>query len=128
LGAKLWMVRPLGFRIEDRRVRRSGMDYWQHLVWEAVDDWGALVARLPNSDRKPWFFSKSGPRLYHTAKFQRGDVLVFGSESRGLPRTLLDGDPRQCLRIPIRPDARSLNLAVAVAVAAYEAQRQWDCP
>jgi tRNA (cytidine/uridine-2'-O-)-methyltransferase len=126
LGAKLWMVRPLGFRIEDRRIRRSGMDYWQHLVWEAVDDWAALLARLPQTERKPWLFSKSGERLYHTAVFQRGDVLVFGSESRGLPRALLDVDPQQSLRIPIRADARSLNLAVAVAVAAYEAQRQWE--
>jgi tRNA (cytidine/uridine-2'-O-)-methyltransferase len=126
LGAKLWMVRPLGCRIEDRRIRRSGMDYWQHLVWEAVDDWTMLLARLPRTERKPWLFSKSAARLYHTARFQRGDVLVFGSESRGLPRALLDVDPQQSLRIPIRADARSLNLAVAVAVAAYEAQRQWE--
>ena len=80
--AKLWMVRPLGFRIEDRRVRRSGMDYWQHLVWETVDDWNALATRLPKIDRKPWFFSKTGEQLFHTARFQRGDVFVFGSESR----------------------------------------------
>ncbi len=124
MGAKLWLVRPLGFRIEDRRIRRSGMDYWQHLVWEAVDDWSGLIARLPKLDRKPWFFTKTGSRLYHNAVFQRGDVLVFGSESRGLPRTLLESDPQQRLQIPIRPDARSLNLAVAVGIAAYEARRQ----
>jgi tRNA (cytidine/uridine-2'-O-)-methyltransferase len=128
LGAKLWLVRPLGFRIEDRRIRRAGMDYWQHLVWEVVDDWAALGARLLKSDRSPWFFTKTGPRLYHTVAFQRRDVLVFGSESRGLPRTLLESAPQQCLQIPIRPDARSLNLAVAVGIAAYEARRQLCSP
>jgi tRNA (cytidine/uridine-2'-O-)-methyltransferase len=100
------------------------MDYWQHLVWEVVDDWSALISRLPESDRKPWFFTKTGSRLYHDVVFQRGDVLVFGSESRGLPQTLLKSDPQQRLQIPIRPDARSLNLAVAVGIAAYEARRQ----
>jgi tRNA (cytidine/uridine-2'-O-)-methyltransferase len=125
LGAKLWLVRPLGFRIEDRRMRRAGMDYWQHLAWEAVDDWDALWTRLPPEPR-PWLFSKTAARPYHAARFQPGDVLVFGSESRGLPRRLLDADPERALRIPIRGDARSLNLAVAVGIAAFEARRQWE--
>jgi tRNA (cytidine/uridine-2'-O-)-methyltransferase len=121
LGAKLWLVRPLGFRLEDRRLRRAGLDYWQHLNWEAVDDWSALVARLSGN---PWLFSKRATTVYTDVAFSQGDLLVFGSESQGLPGALLEAHPHRCLRIPMAPEARSLNLAVSVAVAAYEAQRQ----
>lgn len=122
LGAKLWLVRPLGFRLDDRHLRRAGLDYWQHLEWEAVDDWPALLERLP--DRRPWFFSKHATMSYTAAVFAPGDVLVFGSESQGLPRSLLESDSDRCLRIPIAAEARSLNLAVSVAVGAFEARRQ----
>jgi tRNA (cytidine/uridine-2'-O-)-methyltransferase len=121
IGAKLWLVRPFGFRIEDRRLRRSGMDYWQHLLWEAVDDWPSLLERL--GECRPWLFSKTAQTVYTAAAFHRGDVLVFGSESRGLPPSVLAAYPERTLRIPMRSDARSLNLAVAVGVAAYEALR-----
>lgn len=120
--AKLWLVRPLGFRMDQRQLRRAGLDYWQHLEWEAVDNWAALQQRLPASSR--WYFSKSAARTYSDATFQRGDVLVFGSETQGLPASLLLDCPEQCLHIPMRPEARSLNLACSVAVAAYEALRQ----
>lgn len=122
VGAKLWLVRPLAFRIEDRRLRRSGMDYWQHLVWEAVDDWNSLLRKLP--DQRMWFFTKTAATPHSAVQFARGDVLVFGSESRGLPQSLLAGHPEQSLRIPMRTDARSLNLSVAVGVAVYEGLRQ----
>ncbi len=125
VGAKLWLVRPLGFQIEDRRLRRAGLDYWQHLDWEAVDDWDALVARLV--DRRFWFFSKKVDKIYTDVEFVAGDVLVFGSESKGLPQSLLDAQADHCLRIPIRPQARSLNLSVSVALAAFEARRQGVC-
>ena len=121
LGAKLWLVRPLGFRLEDRRLRRAGLDYWQHLDWEAVDDWSALVGRL---GRRPWLFTKHAATSYTDAAFSRADVLVFGSESQGLPDALLGAYPDRCLRIPMAAEARSLNLAVSVAVAAFEARRQ----
>jgi tRNA (cytidine/uridine-2'-O-)-methyltransferase len=122
LGAKLWLVRPLGFRLDDRHLRRAGLDYWQHLDWEAVDDWSALLGRLP--DCRPWFFTKRGARIYSEAAFSPGDVLVFGSESRGLPGSLLESYSDRCLRIPMAPEARSLNLAVSVAIAGYEVRRQ----
>jgi tRNA (cytidine/uridine-2'-O-)-methyltransferase len=122
LGAKLWLVRPLGFRMEERRLRRAGMDYWEHLDWEAVDDWPSLLGRL--SDRRFWFFTKRASRSYTEAAFEPDDVLVFGSESQGLPSRMLEEHADQCLRIPMKPEARSLNLAVSVAVAAYEAARQ----
>jgi len=122
LGAKLWMVRPLGFRLDDRHLRRAGLDYWQHLDWEAVDDWAALLDRL--SGRRFWFLSKRAERAYTDADFSRGDALVFGGESRGLPEAILAPWPDRCLRIPMAAEARSLNLAVSVAVVGFEAMRQ----
>jgi tRNA (cytidine/uridine-2'-O-)-methyltransferase len=123
VGAKLWLVRPLGFRLDDRHLRRAGLDYWQHLDHEVVDDWQALWDRL--SERCPWFFSKCAATCYSEARFEPGDVLVFGGESRGLPASLRQAHPDRCLQIPMRPHVRSLNLSVSVAVAAYEALRQW---
>ena len=122
VGAKLWLVRPLGFRLDDRHLRRAGLDYWQHLQWEAVDDWNMLLDRL--GERRYWFFSKTAATSYFQARFAADDVLVFGSESQGLPRSLLAGTASRCLRIPMDAEARSLNLSVSVAVAAYEAWRQ----
>jgi tRNA (cytidine/uridine-2'-O-)-methyltransferase len=123
-GAKLWLVRPLGFRVDEKQLRRAGLDYWQHLEWEVVDDWQALVARLPNA--KPWFFSKTATRLYTSVHYESGDVLVFGSETQGLPPAMLEAQRERLLRIPIRPEVRSLNLASAAAVVIFEAHRQWN--
>jgi tRNA (cytidine/uridine-2'-O-)-methyltransferase len=124
LGAKLWLVRPLGYQIEDRHLRRAGMDYWEHLDWEAVDNWEALRGRLDGS--RFWFFSKTARRSYAEVEFLDTDALVFGSESRGLPPSLLEEHAERCLRIPMRENARSLNLSVSVAVAAFEARRQCE--
>src|SRR5262245_42043719 len=124
IGAKLWLVRPLGFRVDDYYLRRAGLDYWEHLEWEVVDDWPALVNQLPA--KRHWYFTKKATRHYTDATFQAGDVLVFGSESQGLPDELLAADSARNLRIPTRPEVRSLNLSNAVAVALYEAQRQRD--
>jgi tRNA (cytidine/uridine-2'-O-)-methyltransferase len=121
-GAKLWLVRPLGFRLDDYYLRRAGLDYWQHLEWEAVDDWPALLEKLP--PREPWFFSKSGQRSYTEPRYERGDVLVFGNESQGLPVALTEQHRDRLLRIPIRPQARSLNLSNAVGIVVFEALRQ----
>lgn len=122
VGAKMWLVRPLGFNVDDHHVRRAGLDYWPNLEWEIVDDWPGLVARLP--DRRFWCFTKRAERVYTSADFQRGDVLVFGSETEGLPPGVLDDFPGRALRIPIRPQVRSLNLSSAAAAAIYEAVRQ----
>ncbi|HQU47445.1 MAG TPA: tRNA (cytidine(34)-2'-O)-methyltransferase [Pirellulales bacterium] len=122
-GCKLWLVRPLGFRVDDYYLRRAGLDYWEHLEWEVVDHWSALVERL--GGRPPYFFSKFAARNYLDVAYQPGDILVFGSESAGLPPALAEQHAERLLRIPIRPQVRSLNLSNTVAVAVFEAQRQW---
>ena len=124
VGAKLWLVRPLGFRVDDYYLRRAGLDYWEHLVWQVVDDWDELASRT----RRPplWLFTKKAERSYLDVAYEPGDVLVFGSESAGLPDALLADHADAQLRIPTRSDVRSLNLSNAVAVAAYEALRQWQ--
>ena len=124
VGAKLWLVRPLGFRVDDYYLRRAGLDYWERLNWEVVDDWAALEAALPTN--RGWLFTKKAQRSYLDVAYRRGDVLVFGSESAGLPDTLLAAHSASQLRIPIRSDVRSLNLSNSVAIAAYEALRQWS--
>jgi len=124
VGAKLWLVRPLGFRIDDYYLRRSGLDYWEHLEWEVADDWNDLLQRMGPVD--PYFFSKRAERLYTDVMYQPADVLVFGSESSGLPQSLMSQHADRSLRMPIREPVRSLNLSNAVAIALYEAQRQFD--
>ncbi len=123
IGAKLWLVRPLGFRVDDYYLRRAGLDYWEHLEWEVVDDWAALEQRL--EAKRYWFFTKTATAVYTSVNYEPGDVLVFGSESNGLPPSLLNEHGPRTLRIPTRDSVRSLNLSNAVAVALYEAVRQW---
>lgn len=122
LGAKLWLVRPLGFQVDDRQLRRAGLDYWAHLDWEVTDDWDSLTSRL--AGRTLWLFTKHGDRGYAEIPFAEGDALVFGSESGGLPPSLLADAAGRRVRIPTRPEVRSLNLSVSVAVAGYEACRR----
>ena len=124
VGAKLWLVRPLGFKVDDYHLRRAGMDYWERLEWEAVDHWQQLEERL--AGRRFWYFSKKAQQSYASVAYQPDDVLVFGRESQGLPDAVLAANQQHAVRIPIRDDARSLNLSNSVAVAAFEAVRQWD--
>lgn len=121
VGAKLWLVRPMGFRLDESRLRRAGLDYWQHLDWQDAADWSDLQRRLP---ARKWLFTTKAERLYTDARFEAGDALVFGSESGGLPDSVLGERAERCLRIPMRAEARSLNLASAAAAAVFEAIRQ----
>jgi tRNA (cytidine/uridine-2'-O-)-methyltransferase len=127
IGARLWLVKPLGFQIDSRHIRRAGLDYWEHLNYEVVDDWASLTGRLKDlkAQRRFWFLTKRAQRIYTTARFQKGDVIVLGRESSGLPEELIHAYPEQCLRIPMNPVVRSLNLSASMAVVAYEAVRQF---
>ncbi len=122
LAAKLWLVRPLGFRVDEATLRRAGLDYWQYLQWKAVDNWAHLLRELPET--RFWYFSKTAERSFTSAAFCLNDALVFGSETNGLPPTLWNQSPQQSLRIPTSRWVRSLNLSCAVAVAGYELDRQ----
>ncbi|MDR3633634.1 MAG: tRNA (cytidine(34)-2'-O)-methyltransferase [Isosphaeraceae bacterium] len=121
-GAMLWLVRPLGFHLDDRHRRRAGLDYWEHLRWRVVDHLDEVVA-LFGRDRM-WSFSTKASRSYTNVTYRPGDALVFGPESRGLPVTWLAEQGERLVRIPIHPEARSLNLANAVAIGLFEAVRQ----
>ena len=121
-GARLWLVRPLGFHLDDRHLRRAGLDYWEHLDMKVVNHLGEAAESL-GRDRM-WSFSTRASTLYTEASFRPGDALVFGPESRGLPHSWLADRPDRALRIPIRPEARCLNLSSAVAIVLYEAVRQ----
>jgi tRNA (cytidine/uridine-2'-O-)-methyltransferase len=122
VGARLWLVRPLGFHLEDRHRRRAGLDYWEHLDLCVIDHIDEVVERL-GSDRL-WGFSTKAARVYTDARYSAGDALVFGPESRGLASSWLKARADRAVRIPMRREARSLNLANAVAIGLFEAVRQ----
>jgi tRNA (cytidine/uridine-2'-O-)-methyltransferase len=127
-GAKLWMVKPLGFDIDEKARRRAGLDYWEHLEWELLDDWNSLPNQIASrlSTGRAWFFSKRATKTYSDIIYQPGDMLVFGSESSGLPDVIFEQYPQQMVTIPMRSPVRSINLSAAAAVAMYEAVRQFQ--
>ena len=122
VGAKLWLVEPLGFELTEKRLRRAGLDYWQHLDIEIVGDWDQLLQRLP--DVSPWVYTKHATKCYLDAHYDIGDTLIFGNESSGLPAHIHDSWSDRCVRVPMRDEVRSLNLATTAGIAIYEAQRQ----
>jgi tRNA (cytidine/uridine-2'-O-)-methyltransferase len=124
LNAKLWLVRPMGFRLDDKQVLRAGLDYWQHLQWEAVDSWEHMQQTI--GDGNLWLFTKFGTTPYTEVRFSVGDWLVFGSESKGLPETLRTSLSNRCVCLPMIGPVRSLNLSVSVGVAMFEAHRQFQ--
>ncbi len=126
-GAQLHLVRPLGFEIDDARLRRAGLDYHEWASLHIHDDWAA--AQMALGARRCWALTTKATHSVFDVAFADEDVLVFGPESRGLPVALREGfGPTQGIRLPMRPDSRSLNLANAVAVTVYEAWRQLGLP
>jgi tRNA (cytidine/uridine-2'-O-)-methyltransferase len=121
-GARLHLVEPLGFSLDEKHLQRAGMDYW-HLCdvkrWSSLND---LKAAEPNG--RFFYFTTKASKVYWDEHFQDGDFLVFGRESRGLPESLLRENADMCLKIPMKAEARSLNLATSVGIALYEAIRQ----
>ena len=122
LSAKLWIVRPTGFRLDDKQLQRAGLDYWKFLEWEIVDSWQDLLPKVPLE--RAWFFTKFATRVHSEVKYQKGDWLIFGSESSGLPESIRQSYASQCVRLPMIGPVRSLNLSVAAGIGLYEAFRQ----
>ena len=122
-GARLHLVGPMGFEIDDKKLKRAGLDYWQYLDVRYYDSIDELFEKYYNGDNF-YFMSTKGKKVYSDANFKDGDFLIFGKESRGLPEPLLEKHYDYTLRIPMFGNLRSLNLSNSVAVALYEALRQ----
>ena len=125
-GCRLQLIRPLGFDISDKAVKRAGLDYW-HLVdvrdYENLEDFFQK-----NEVKQMWCLSTKAPRCYTEANFEEDCYLFFGKETKGLPEDFLEEHRESCVRIPMRSQARSLNLSNSVAITVYEALRQLSFP
>lgn len=125
-GAKLHLVKPLGFKIDDRKLKRAGLDYWHFLditYYENLDDFFEKT-----KGGTYYFFSTKGTHRHSDVEYPDNSYLLFGKETKGLPEELLMKYPENTLRIPMIDEARSLNLSNSVAIAAYEVLRQWNYP
>ena len=120
----LHLIEPFGFKLDDAQLKRAGMDYWRHVEWRRWKSWSEFAASVP-SDARMWFIESGGTQHYAEVKYGASDYLIFGRETAGLPKTLLEANRDQWLRIPMfNPDARSLNLSNCAALVLYEALRQ----
>lgn len=122
-GSKLIFVRPLGFEITDKQLKRAGLDYWDKLDISYYDSIEEVMDKFYTGDNF-WFFSTKSKIVHSDAKYKDGDFLVFGKETKGLPESLLKAHYGECVRIPMRDTLRSLNLSNSVAIGVYEALRQ----
>ena len=125
-GCRLHLVRPLGFDISEKAVKRAGLDYWnlvEVIDYENLDDFFNR-----NKVDQMWCLSTKAPKAYTEVTYTDGDYLFFGKETKGLPEDFLEAHRESCVRIPMRSEARSLNLSNAVAITVFEALRQLDFP
>lgn len=125
-GSVLHLVKPLGFSVEDRYLKRAGLDYWDKVevnIWDSLDE---LWQSFPG--HRKWLATTRTERCYHEIKYEMDDMLVFGAESRGLPAPIINAFPDQLIRIPMLDIGRSLNLSNSAAIILYEALRQASFP
>ena len=122
--SRLHLIEPFGFKLDDAQLKRAGMDYWQQVEWRRWPNWTAFAEKLPAGARL-WFVESDGEKIYSEVKFQPDDYLVFGRETAGLPKQLLEQHRENWLRIPmLNAQSRSLNLSNCVALVLFEALRQ----
>lgn len=121
-GCDLHLVKPLGFEISDKYLKRAGLDYWHLVHVHIYENLEELFAKYPNG--RFYYFTTKARKRHSDAEYKAGDFLVFGKETKGLDEELLMSHPDECVRIPMIEEARSLNLSNAAAVAVYEALRQ----
>lgn len=124
IGAKLYLVGKLGFILSDKYLKRAGLDYWDKLEIIHIDTLDELINNNPDSNF--YYFTTKTKKLYTKNKYKQGDFFVFGPETRGIPQEILNKNEEFCATIPMKKDTRSLNLSNSVALAAYEAVRQFD--
>ncbi len=125
-GARLHIVKPMGFTIDDKKLKRAGLDYWHYLditYYESLDEFLEI-----NKDANLFYFTTKAQKAHSDVAFPENAFLLFGKETKGLPEELLIKNPERCVRIPMRDTIRSLNLSNSVAIAVYEVLRQWDYP
>ena len=125
-GAKLHLIRPLGFELSDRYLKRAGLDYWHMMTYEVHDSWADFRAAYPDAALR--FATTKAPRDYAGVAYGPEDFLVFGRETKGLDEDLLAANYDRCVRVPMVAEARSLNLSNSVAIVLYEALRQQGFP
>ncbi|MCR5145715.1 MAG: tRNA (cytidine(34)-2'-O)-methyltransferase [Lachnospiraceae bacterium] len=121
-GTKLHLIEPLGFILNDKTVKRAGMDYWDKLEIYRYDDWNDFMDKNPNA--KIYFATTKGKHVYTEVNYEPDCFIMFGKESGGIPEEILVDHPEECVRIPMIGETRSLNLSNSVAVVLYEALRQ----
>ncbi len=120
----LHLIEPFGFKLDDAQLKRAGMDYWQQVAWHRWKNWTAFAGKL-SPDARLWFIESNGAKNYSEVKFEADDYLVFGRETAGLPKQLLEQHRESWLRIPMfNAESRSLNLSNCVALVLFEALRQ----
>ena len=125
-GARLHIVRPMGFEIDDKKLKRAGLDYWNLLDLTYYDNIADFLEK--NKGGNFFFFTTKARHTYCEKEYPDNSFLIFGKETAGLPEELLLQYPEECVRLPMRGEARSLNLSNTVCVAVYEVLRQWDFP
>lgn len=121
-GTKLHLIEPMGFRINEKSLKRAGMDYWENLDVTIYDSFRDFLEKNPEA--KIWMATTKAPKRYTDVQFQENDFIMFGKESAGIPEEILVDHKDDCIRIPMNPEIRSLNLANSVAIVLYEALRQ----
>lgn len=125
-GARLHLIRPFGFEISDKHLKRAGLDYWDKLEISYYDDLEDFFTK--NKGGSFYYFTTKGRSVHSDVSYPDNSYLIFGREDKGLPEKLLYENPDSCVRIPMRNELRSLNLSNSVAIAVYETLRQWDYP
>ncbi len=124
-GARLHLVGPMGFKIDDKKLKRAGLDYW-HLL--DITYYESFAEFLKKNSGNFYYFTTKARKVYSDVAYEDNCYLLFGKETKGLPEELLLENPESCVRVPMIGNARSLNLSNTVAIAAYEVLRQWDYP
>ncbi|MBR2160667.1 MAG: tRNA (uridine(34)/cytosine(34)/5-carboxymethylaminomethyluridine(34)-2'-O)-methyltransferase TrmL [Clostridia bacterium] len=125
-GASLHLVKPLGFEIDDKKMKRAGLDYWNSLDITYYDNLAQFLEMHKEDMDKMYFFTTKGQKRHSDVQYPDGAYLVFGKETKGLPEELLHDNYQNAVRIPMREQLRSLNLSNSICVAVYEVLRQWD--